>query len=79
MRKLKIFEHITLDGVIQHSADDGNFLGVHDGGFFRDYIDGVARFRPVALGEEALERADGDGLVDLPATAGGFAGIQGWP
>jgi dihydrofolate reductase len=25
MRKLRIFEHITLDGVIQHSADDGDF------------------------------------------------------
>ena len=25
MRKLRIFEHISLDGVIQHSADEGNF------------------------------------------------------
>jgi dihydrofolate reductase len=25
MRKLKIIEHISLDGVIQHSADDDNF------------------------------------------------------
>jgi dihydrofolate reductase len=25
MRKLKIMEHISLDGVIQHSADDNNF------------------------------------------------------
>jgi dihydrofolate reductase len=25
MRRLKIFEHISLDGVIQHSADDGDF------------------------------------------------------
>lgn len=25
MRKLRIFEHISLDGVIQHSADDDNF------------------------------------------------------
>jgi dihydrofolate reductase len=25
MRKLKIFEHISLDGVIQHSADDSDF------------------------------------------------------
>ena len=25
MRKLKIFEHISLDGVIQHSADDDDF------------------------------------------------------
>ena len=26
MRRLKIIEHISLDGVIQHSADDGDFL-----------------------------------------------------
>jgi dihydrofolate reductase len=25
MRKLKIFEHISLDGIIQHSADDSDF------------------------------------------------------
>ena len=25
MRKIKIMEHISLDGVIQHSADDGDF------------------------------------------------------
>jgi hypothetical protein len=25
MRKLKIFEHISLDGVIQHSADENDF------------------------------------------------------
>ena len=25
MRQLKILEHISLDGVIQHSADDGDF------------------------------------------------------
>ena len=25
MRKLRIMEHISLDGVIQHSVDDGNF------------------------------------------------------
>jgi hypothetical protein len=25
MRTLKIIEHISLDGVIQHSADDGDF------------------------------------------------------
>ena len=25
MRKLRIMEHISLDGVIQHSADDGDF------------------------------------------------------
>jgi dihydrofolate reductase len=25
VRKLRIFEHISLDGVIQHSADDGDF------------------------------------------------------
>ena len=25
MRKIRIMEHISLDGVIQHSADDGDF------------------------------------------------------
>lgn len=25
MRKLKIIEHISLDGVIQHFGDDGDF------------------------------------------------------
>ena len=25
MRRLKIIEHISLDGVIQHSADNGDF------------------------------------------------------
>ena len=25
MRKLRIFEHISLDGVIQQSADENNF------------------------------------------------------
>ena len=25
MRKLKLIEHISLDGVIQHSADDDDF------------------------------------------------------
>jgi hypothetical protein len=25
VRKLKLVEHISLDGVIQHSADDGDF------------------------------------------------------
>ena len=25
MRRIRIMEHISLDGVIQHSADDGDF------------------------------------------------------
>ena len=41
MRKLKIFEHISLDGVIQNSADDDNF----------PYSDWTAPYRtPTGLG-----------------------------
>jgi dihydrofolate reductase len=38
MRKLKIIEHISLDGVIQHSADDGDF----------PYSDWIAPYRTPA-------------------------------
>jgi hypothetical protein len=43
MRKLKITEHISLDGVIQHTADDNNF----------PYIDWNAPYRTPA-GRDAL-------------------------
>ena len=43
MRKLKIIEHISLDGVIQHSADDDDF----------PYSDWSAPFRTPA-GREAV-------------------------
>jgi hypothetical protein len=43
MRKLKIFEHISLDGVIQHTADDDNF----------PYVDWNAPYRTPA-GRDAL-------------------------
>ncbi len=36
MKKLKIIEHISLDGVIQNSADGGDFL----------YSDWTAPYRP---------------------------------
>ena len=49
MRKLKIFEHISLDGVIQHSADDGDFA----------YSDWTAPYRTPA-GLEAVLAAQGD-------------------
>jgi dihydrofolate reductase len=48
MRKLKITEHITLDGVIQHTADDDNF----------PYIDWNAPYRTPA-GRDALFAACG--------------------
>lgn len=48
MRKLKITEHITLDGVIQHTADDDNF----------PYIDWNAPYRTPA-GRDALFAATG--------------------
>ena len=43
MRKLRIMEHISLDGVIQHSADDGDF----------PYSDWTAPYRTPA-GREAI-------------------------
>lgn len=49
MRKLKIIEHISLDGVIQHTADDGDF----------PYSDWPAPYRTPA-GREALLAAHGE-------------------
>jgi dihydrofolate reductase len=49
MRKLKIFEHISLDGVIQHSADDDDF----------PYSDWTAPYR-TAAGRDAIIAAQGD-------------------
>jgi dihydrofolate reductase len=49
MRKLKIFEHISLDGVIQHSADGGSF----------PYGDWTAPYRTPA-GRDALLAAQGE-------------------
>ena len=49
MRKLKIIEHISLDGVIQHSADDGDF----------PYSDWTAPYRSPA-GRDAILAAHGD-------------------
>src|SRR3954470_11966700 len=49
MRKLKIIEHISLDGVIQHSADDGDF----------PYSDWTAPYRTPA-GRDAVLAAHGE-------------------
>ena len=49
MRTLKIIEHISLDGVIQHSADDGDF----------PYSDWTAPYRTPA-GREAVVAAHGE-------------------
>ena len=49
MRKLKIIEHISLDGVIQHSADDGDF----------PYGDWTAPYRTPA-GRDAVMAAHGE-------------------
>jgi dihydrofolate reductase len=49
MRKLRIFEHISLDGVIQHSADDGDF----------PYGDWTASYRSPA-GRDAVVAAQGE-------------------
>ena len=48
MRKLKIMEHISLDGVIQHSADDGDF----------SYSDWTAPYRTPA-GQDVILAAYG--------------------
>ena len=53
MRKLRIIEHISLDGVIQHSADDGAF----------PYSDWTAPYRTPA-GRDAMLAAYG-GSFDL--------------
>ena len=53
MRKLRIMEHITLDGVIQHTADDDNF----------PYVDWNVPYRTPA-GRDALFAASG-GSFDL--------------
>ncbi len=49
MRKLRLIEHISLDGVIQHSADDGNF----------PYSDWTAPYRTPA-GRDAMLDAYGE-------------------
>ncbi len=49
MRTLKIIEHISLDGVIQHSADDGDF----------PYSDWTATYRSPA-GRDAIIAAQGE-------------------
>ena len=51
MRKLMIIEHISLDGVIQHSADDGDF----------PYVDWTAPYRTPA-GRDAMLAAHGEGF-----------------
>jgi dihydrofolate reductase len=49
VRKVKIIEHISLDGVIQHSADDGDF----------PYSDWTAPYRTPA-GRDAMLAAHGE-------------------
>jgi dihydrofolate reductase len=49
MRKLTIIEHISLDGVVQHSADDGGF----------PYSDWTAPYRTPA-GRDAVMAAHGE-------------------
>jgi len=49
VRKLRIIEHISLDGVIQHSADDGDF----------PYSDWTAPYRSPA-GRDAVMAAHGE-------------------
>jgi dihydrofolate reductase len=51
MRTIRIFEHISLDGVIQHSADDDDF----------PYSDWTAPYRAPA-GRDAIIAAQGEGF-----------------
>jgi dihydrofolate reductase len=68
MRKLKIFEHISLDGVIQHSADDDDF----------PYADWTAPYRTPA-GRDAVLAMFGSGFDLLLGrrTYDGWSGF--WP
>ena len=54
-------------------ADDGNFFRTRNFGTFGKYVDGIARFRPMALGDKPLEGTNGDGCVKLAAAAGWLA------
>jgi dihydrofolate reductase len=68
MRKLKIMEHISLDGVIQHTADDDNF----------PYIDWNAPYRTPA-GRDALFAACG-GSFDVLLGRRAYDILSGfWP
>jgi dihydrofolate reductase len=68
MRKLTIMEHISLDGVIQHTADDGNF----------PYIDWNAPYRTPA-GRDALFAACG-GSFDVLLGRRAYDILSGfWP
>jgi dihydrofolate reductase len=51
MRKLKIIEHISLDGVIQHSADDDDDF---------PYSDWTAPYRGSPAGRDAMLAAHGE-------------------
>src|SRR6266478_4391893 len=68
MRKIKIMEHISLDGVIQHSADDGDF----------PYSDWTAPYRSPA-GRDAVTAAQGErfDLLLGRRTYDGWSGF--WP
>jgi len=67
MRTLKIIEHISLDGVIQHSADDGDF----------PYSDWSAPYRSPA-GRDAMLAAYGE-RFDLLLGRRGLPMKSCWP
>jgi dihydrofolate reductase len=68
MRKLKIIEHMSLDGVIQHSADDDDF----------PYSDWTAPYRTPA-GRDAILAAHGE-RFDLLLGRRTYEGWSGfWP
>src|SRR5580765_3424094 len=68
MRKLKIMEHISLDGVIQHSADDGDF----------PYTDWAAPYlTPAGLKETLAAQGESFDLLLGRRTYDGWSGF--WP
>ncbi len=68
MRTLKIVEHISLDGVIQHSADNGDFA----------YSDRTAPYRTPA-GEDAIIAGHGGSFHPLPGRRTYDAWSGYWP
>jgi len=68
MRKLKIMEHISLDGVIQHSSDDDDF----------PYSDWTAPYRTPA-GRDAILAAHGENFDLLLGRRTYDAWSRFWP
>src|ERR1700687_2976018 len=53
-------------------ANNGDLCRAEGAWSFGKNIDGITRFRSMALGDESLQGADGDGHVKLPPSASGL-------